>query len=88
MSALNDELKDAIASVRKQGEPIEVFWHETDQTGFTGEPWDQDLHGNWQGDLVDMKTLRKWLKGRSPDGREITIYCRGDDCLVKFDSAL
>jgi hypothetical protein len=82
MSALNDELKDAVAAVRQHGEPIEVYWHEND------EPWDQDLHGNWGGDLAGMKDLRRWLKKREPDNRTITIYCRGDSCDVKFESAL
>jgi hypothetical protein len=89
MSGLNDRLKDAVAYVRKPGEPCEVFWHyvQNDCSDF-GEPWDQDRHGAWMGELVGMRDLRAWLKGRAPDGRAITIYCRGDDAEVLFDARL
>jgi len=75
--SLNEDLKDAVAAVRKFGEPIEVFWQSE-----TDEPWDQDRHGNWQGDLASMKDLRRWIEKHGLDGRTVTIYCRGDDCEV------
>jgi hypothetical protein len=77
---MNEKLKDAIASVRQCGEPIEIYWDRE-----SNSPFDEKLHGQWGGDLADTKYLRKWLAQHPPDGREITIYCRGDAQYIKFE---
>jgi hypothetical protein len=70
---LNERLKDAGRAVKQPGEPIEVYWSD-DADG----PWDQDRHGAWGGNFGFMADLRGWLKKHGPDGRTVTIYCRGD----------
>lgn len=80
---INEKLKEAVRSVRKRGEEVEVFWYSKDGNDW-GEPWDQDLHGAWFGDLVGIHTLREWIRKNGADTRSITIYCRGDDVEIRL----
>ncbi len=78
MSELNERIKIAAREVRQRGEPVEVYWADTD------EPYDEKIHGSWGGDLAFLNDLRAWIKTNGADGRTVTIYCRGDHREVKL----
>ena len=78
---INEAFKAAVAAIRQFGEPIEVWW----QRG-VDEPWDQDRHGAWSGDLADMKSLRAWVANHGCDGRTVVIYCRGESREVRLEA--
>jgi hypothetical protein len=74
---INEAIKDAVAAVRRVGEHVEVWWQYDRKTGLD-EPWCQDKHGAWSGDLSDTKALRRWISKHGLDGRVVVIYCRGE----------